>query len=192
LGALRSGARLFLDTCAEPEVERIILLDAPAVLGWEAWRDLAGRYGLGLVQIALQSAMDAGAIVPQPVVPLAHVLIGALNECALYVASTEDPAAAREQCAAIFDQILRGITASHLPGACPGRNLHLAGAVACVTARVQLKAATRLRQNRPFRAAQPRQTRHRHAAHTRRYVRFGALAVLEPAQRRRGRGRSRG
>ena len=110
LGALRSGARLFLDTCAEPEVERIILLDAPAVLGWEAWRDLAGRYGLGLVQIALQSAMDAGAIVAQPVVPLAHVLIGALNECALYVARAEDPPAAREQCAAIFDGILRSIT----------------------------------------------------------------------------------
>src|SRR5215471_9938999 len=39
--ALRLGARLFLDTCAQPEVERIILLDAPAVLGWQAWRDLA-------------------------------------------------------------------------------------------------------------------------------------------------------
>jgi AcrR family transcriptional regulator len=108
--ALRIGARLFLDACAEPDVERIILLDAPAVLGWEAWRDLAGRYGLGLVQLALQTAMDAGAIVPQPVIPLAHVLIGALNECALYVARAEDPPAAREQCAAIFDRILRGIT----------------------------------------------------------------------------------
>src|SRR5215475_741265 len=108
--ALRAGARLFLDACAEPEVERIILLDAPAVLGWEAWRDLAGRYGLGLVQLALQSAMDAGAVVQQPVVPLAHVLIGALDECALYIARAEDPAAAREQCAAIFDRILRGIT----------------------------------------------------------------------------------
>jgi AcrR family transcriptional regulator len=111
--ALRAGALLFLDTCADPEVERIILLDAPAVLGWEAWRDLAGRYGLGLVQFALQSAMDAGAIVQQPVVPLAHVLIGALDECALYIARAEDPAAAREQCAAIFDRILRSIT----PGA---------------------------------------------------------------------------
>src|SRR5215472_9342458 len=48
LAGLRTGARLFLDACAEPDVERIILLDAPAVLGWEAWRDLAGRYGLGL------------------------------------------------------------------------------------------------------------------------------------------------
>src|SRR5215467_12530022 len=59
--ALRAGARLFLDACADPEVERIILLDAPAVLGWEAWRDLAGRYGLGLVRLGLQAAIDAGA-----------------------------------------------------------------------------------------------------------------------------------
>ncbi|HWM96566.1 MAG TPA: helix-turn-helix domain-containing protein [Streptosporangiaceae bacterium] len=111
VGALRSGTRLFLDACAEPEVERIILLDAPAVLGWEAWRDLAGRYGLGLVQLGLQAAMEAGAIVPQPIAPLAHVLIGALNECALYVARAEDPAAAREQCVAILDGILRGLMA---------------------------------------------------------------------------------
>ncbi len=109
LGGLRAGAQLFLDVCAEPEVERIILLDAPAVLGWEAWRDLAGRYGLGLVQLALQGAMEAGAIVPQPVVPLAHVLIGALDECALYVSRAEDPATARHECTAILDRILRSL-----------------------------------------------------------------------------------
>ena len=112
VGALRSGARLFLDACAAPEVERIILLDAPAVLGWQAWRDLADRYGLGLVQFGLQSAIEAGAIVPQPVAPLAHVLIGALNESALYVARAEDPAAAREQCVAIIDRILHGLMTS--------------------------------------------------------------------------------
>ena len=110
VAALRAGARLFLHACAEPEVERIILLDAPAVLGWEAWRDLAGRYGLGLVQLALQSAMDAGAIAPQPVIPLAHALVGALDECALYVARAGEPAAAREECAMIIDRILRCIT----------------------------------------------------------------------------------
>jgi len=109
VGALRIGARLFLDACAEPQVERIILLDAPAVLGSEAWRDLAGRYGLGLVQFGLQAAIDAGAIVSQPVVPLSHVLVGALNECALYVARAEDPAAAREQCVAVLDRILNGL-----------------------------------------------------------------------------------
>jgi len=109
LQVLRTGAQLFLDACAEPEVERIILLDAPAVMGVEAWRDLAGRYGLGLVQLALESAMEAGAITRQPVAPLAHVLVGALQESALYVARADDPAAARDQCAAVFDQILAGL-----------------------------------------------------------------------------------
>jgi hypothetical protein len=80
------------------------------VLGWEAWRDLSGRYGLGLVQFGLQAAIDASAIMPQPVVPLSHVVVGALNECALYVARAENPAAAREQCVVILDGILRGLT----------------------------------------------------------------------------------
>jgi AcrR family transcriptional regulator len=107
---LSMGMRLFLDACADPEVERIILLDAPAVLGWEAWRDLAARYGLGLVQAALQAGIEAGAIIPQPVAPLAHVLIGALDEGALYVAGAEDPDMARQECAAILDRILRSFT----------------------------------------------------------------------------------
>src|SRR6516225_7064029 len=110
VAALRAGARLFLHACAEPEVERIILLDAPAVLGWEAWRDLAGRYGLGLVQAALQAAIEAGAVIPQPVAPLALVLMGALDECALYVARAEDPDVARQESTAILDRILRSIT----------------------------------------------------------------------------------
>jgi AcrR family transcriptional regulator len=111
VGALRTGARLFLDACAEPEVERIILLDAPAVLGWEAWRDLAGRYGLGLVQVRAAVGDRGRSDRAQPVAPLAHVLIGALNESALYVARAEDPAAAREECVAILDRILQGLIA---------------------------------------------------------------------------------
>jgi AcrR family transcriptional regulator len=108
--ALQAGVRRFLEVCADPAVERILLLDGPAVLGWQAWRELADRYGLGLLQHALQDAIDAGAITPQPVVPLAHVLLGALDECALYVARAADPAAARQQCTAILQQLLDGLT----------------------------------------------------------------------------------
>ena len=107
--ALYAGVRRFLEACADPAVERILLLDGPAVLGWQAWRDLADRYGLGLLQHALQAAIDAGAITPQPVVPLAHVLLGALVEGALYIARAQDPAAARQECTAILQQLLRGL-----------------------------------------------------------------------------------
>jgi AcrR family transcriptional regulator len=110
MATLHAGVRRFLEVCADPAVERILLLDGPAVLGWQAWRDLADRYGLGLLQHALQAAIDAGAITPQPVVPLAHVLIGALDECALYVARAPDPPAARQQCTAILQHLLDGLT----------------------------------------------------------------------------------
>lgn len=113
MAALHAGVRRFLEVCADPAVERIILLDAPAVIGWQAWRNLADRYGLGLLQHGVQAAIEAGAMSPQPVVPLAHVLIGALDECALYVARAEDPAAARQECTAILQQLLSGLT----PGA---------------------------------------------------------------------------
>src|SRR5262245_4203597 len=106
---LQAGMRRFLEACADPAVERIILVDAPAVLGWQAWREMAERHGLGLLQSALQAAIGAGAITPQPVVPLAHALIGALSECAMYVARAQDPPAARQQCAAILQQLLRGL-----------------------------------------------------------------------------------
>ena len=94
---MRAGTELFLDACLEPEVQRIVLLDAPAVLGWERWREIAADYGLGLIEAALQAAMEAGAIAAQPVRPLAHVLMGALDEAAMLVARAEDPTAARAE-----------------------------------------------------------------------------------------------
>lgn len=104
--ALRLAARMFLELCAEPEIERILLVDAPAVLGWAAWRELGERYGFGLVQSTLQAAMDTGAIGRQPVVALAHALVGALQECALSTAAAVDPAAARADCIEVLDRLI--------------------------------------------------------------------------------------
>src|SRR3954453_18958320 len=60
LAAMRAGTGRFLDACAEPEVQRIVLLDAPAVLGWDRWREIASAHGLGLVRARLQAAIAAG------------------------------------------------------------------------------------------------------------------------------------
>jgi AcrR family transcriptional regulator len=109
LEVLRAGTRLFLDACLEPEIQQIVLIDAPAVLGWEEWRAIAERYGFGLVQLALQGAMDAGAIAKQPVRPLAHVLMGALDEAALYVARADDVKRARAEVGETLDRLLEGL-----------------------------------------------------------------------------------
>jgi len=100
MAALVAGAEAFLDACLEPEVHRVVLLDAPSVLGYERWREIGWRYGGGLTEAALQAAMDAGQIARRPVRPLTHLLVGAIDEAALYVARAPDPRAARDDMAA--------------------------------------------------------------------------------------------
>jgi AcrR family transcriptional regulator len=97
LETLHAGAEMFLDHALEPEVQRIVLLDAPAVLGWERWREIGARYGLGLIEGVLNVGMERGEIRRQPVEPLAHALLGALDEVAMFVARAADPAAARAE-----------------------------------------------------------------------------------------------
>src|SRR5690349_17867589 len=46
---VKEGAQAFLDASLDPEIQRIALLEAPAVLGWGASRDLA-RFGLDLIR----------------------------------------------------------------------------------------------------------------------------------------------
>ena len=93
---LHDGIDAWLAACAEPEVHRIVLIEAPAALGWERWREIGRRYGVGLVEAAVQSLVDAGHLPEQPARPLAHVLVGALEEAALYAARAEDREAATE------------------------------------------------------------------------------------------------
>jgi len=107
--ALHAATDAWLDACEEPEVRQIVLLDGPVVLGWDGFRDVALRHGLGLTEQLLRAAMEAGELAPGPTRPLAHVLIGALDEAALYAALSEDPAAARAEVAAVLHALIDGL-----------------------------------------------------------------------------------
>jgi AcrR family transcriptional regulator len=100
------GCHAFLDAATDAAFRRIVLLDAPAVLGWQAWRDLDARFGLGLVREGLAAVMEAGQMEAQPVEPLAHMLLAALNEGAMLVAQADDHGAARAEVGAAVDKLL--------------------------------------------------------------------------------------
>jgi AcrR family transcriptional regulator len=106
---LVSGLRAFLDACTDPALMRISLLDAPAVLGWAEWREIDERHGLGLVSFGLQNAMERGVFAPQPVRPLAHLLMGAMAEAAMVIANAADPAAARNEVEPPLLRLLDGL-----------------------------------------------------------------------------------
>jgi AcrR family transcriptional regulator len=106
LAALHAGAQAFLDACEDPAVQRIALVDAPSVLGWERWREIGLRYGFGLVQATLAAAMEAGQIDREPVGPLAHLLLGAIDEGAMLIARAEDGGETRAQVGASVARFL--------------------------------------------------------------------------------------
>jgi AcrR family transcriptional regulator len=107
--ALIHGIDAFLDACALTEVQRIVLVDGPAVLGWDVWRTIDAEYGLGLLEGALQRAIDAGRLPPQPTRAAAHVLLGALDEAAMVVARADDPEAARNEMGQTVHRLLEGL-----------------------------------------------------------------------------------
>jgi AcrR family transcriptional regulator len=99
----------FLDACIDPAVQRIMMTDAPSVLGWDEWREIDTQYGLGLVKASLTNAMDTGLIERQPVDPLAHLFVGALDEAAMYIARADDSALARREMGESIERMLEGL-----------------------------------------------------------------------------------
>ncbi len=90
-----AGAAEFLDGCLDPAVGRVLLLEAPVVLGWRAWREIEERYGLALVRASLHEVAGEAGLDADDVEVLAPVLLGTLQEAALLVATAPDPVAAR-------------------------------------------------------------------------------------------------
>ena len=83
--AVLAGSLAFLDFMAAPEVRRVLLLDAPSVLGWEAWSEMDRRHGFGLLVQGVEAAVAEGSLDGDPQV-LAVLLNGALNEGVVWAA----------------------------------------------------------------------------------------------------------
>ena len=106
---LVAGCAAYLDASLDPAIQQIALLDAPSVLGWDEWRQIGSQHRFGLIAAGLPWAIRAGQMEDQPVAPLAHVLLGALNEGALFIARASDRHHARDEIAGIVTCLLEGL-----------------------------------------------------------------------------------
>lgn len=95
LDAVLAGCRAFLAAARVEETRQIFLVDAPAVLGWAAWRAIDTRHGLGSLEAGLQACADKGLISARDGGSIARLISGALNEIAFVLVKLEpgDPAA---------------------------------------------------------------------------------------------------
>ncbi len=113
LGRLATALQQFLDASADnPDVQQILLIDGPAVLGWDQWRTLEAQYGLGVITSMLDTAVTQKVIPRQPTGPLAHMLLAAVDEAALYIANAPDRQRARTQARQSLKRLLGGLRRS--------------------------------------------------------------------------------
>ena len=104
-----NGMRSFLDACEEPAVKQVALTDAPSVLGWQEWREIDNRHGLGLTRTALEGAVAAGVLRPIAVEPMAHLFVAALSEAAFVIAYADRPRKARAEVEQALLQLVEGL-----------------------------------------------------------------------------------
>jgi AcrR family transcriptional regulator len=108
---LRLGVDFWLEVCSDPEVQRIVLVDAPAVLGWTRWTEIGNRYNIGLVRDLLAGAIEIGRIPAQPVEATALTMLAAMREVTLYVARTEDRDKARQEAGLVMNRLIQALVA---------------------------------------------------------------------------------
>jgi AcrR family transcriptional regulator len=103
---LVAGCEMFLRASTEPGIQQIMLIDAPAVLGWGAWREIDASTSMQQLEHVLTELIHEGVIEQQPVTPLAHLLSGAMNEAALWLAQSDDRERDLSQTMKVLNQML--------------------------------------------------------------------------------------
>ena len=112
LDELARGFDAFLDGVLQPDVQRILILDGPAVLGLARFTELDERYAHAMIVHALQSAAQAGSIEVDDPDTTTRLLLGALTRGAMLIANSPDPVKTRHAVAESMRALLNSFTAS--------------------------------------------------------------------------------
>ena len=104
-----SGCRTWLRATADPQFRQIVIVDAPAVLGWDTWLEIDGQSGAGVLKSGIQGMIDEGTIAVESAEALAQLLNGALNQAALWISRSEDQQKALTEATLVFESLLTSL-----------------------------------------------------------------------------------
>ncbi|MEV6230073.1 TetR/AcrR family transcriptional regulator [Saccharopolyspora shandongensis] len=110
--ALREGCLAWIRLTADPVVRQVLLIDAPAVLGWQRWRQLDDVRTLGTIKSAFRRAAAKGRIPPEQADFFAHAVLASMNEIAMLIARADDHRAVAVQAEAAISDLLNRLLGS--------------------------------------------------------------------------------
>jgi AcrR family transcriptional regulator len=100
------GCTVFLQASLDPQVQRIMLIDAPAVLGWSLWREMDAQNSMSALRMVLEVLIAEGQLPAWPLEAFTRLLSGAMNEAALWIAQSEQPEQALAETTQTLTQML--------------------------------------------------------------------------------------
>lgn len=103
------GSDAFLDAVLRPDVARILLIDAPAVLGLARFTELDERYAVAATVVVIEAAVEAGTLAVEDPDTLARLWMGVLTRGGLLIASSSDPETTRDAVARAMKDLLSGL-----------------------------------------------------------------------------------
>jgi len=104
-----AGVDAYVRVCLRPAYQRIVVHEAPVVMGWERWREAEERFSYGLVRQSVVALVEAGEIEPLPVEVTARILFGALTAGAEVIASAPEPKKAAAEVSKTIVTVLSGM-----------------------------------------------------------------------------------
>jgi AcrR family transcriptional regulator len=103
------GVRAFLRACLDPQVQRIVLLDGPAVLGWDTVRAIEYDHTLEILRAGLSLATAGGRRSHGDITTRSHLIFGALCEAGMLIARADDPAATLSRVLGPVEELLTSL-----------------------------------------------------------------------------------
>ncbi|MEO6085748.1 MAG: TetR/AcrR family transcriptional regulator [Umezawaea sp.] len=104
-----AGLRAYVRVCLEPSYQRIVIHEAPVVMGWERWREAEEHFSYGLLRTAIELLVDSGEIDDVPVETTARLLFGALSAGASTIAAATDPKKASAEVEWTIVRVVEGL-----------------------------------------------------------------------------------
>ncbi|WP_419393920.1 TetR/AcrR family transcriptional regulator [Cytobacillus praedii] len=87
---LTNGCQAYLEGAVVSQNQRILLIDGPAILGWDTFRKMDEKYSMNSLREQLQFMQERELIKPISVEAMTHCLSGAMNEAVLWISDHSD------------------------------------------------------------------------------------------------------
>ncbi|MFI8715324.1 TetR/AcrR family transcriptional regulator [Brevibacillus brevis] len=102
------GCLAFVSSAVEHQNKRILLIDGPAVIGWEKWRRMDEETSMRHLREQLITMQEQGYLRPVSIDALTHLLSGAMNEAVLWISETPNLEKSLEEISAAMTLLLEG------------------------------------------------------------------------------------